>query len=301
MALDVERARCAIEERCARPLGRDVVEVANGIVEIANAAMINALRLVSVQRGYDPRDFALVAFGGAGPAHANRLAAELQIPRLIIPPAPGIFSAMGLLVTELKHDYAVTRICRTDRLDLAEVAALFDRQMAEGQAMLAREGMSSERTSFRRSVDMRYVGQSFELTIAVPPGAIDDRAIATIVEQFHTEHRRAFGHSTPGEPTEFVNLRVTALGMITKPAMREIAPHCSSSTASAVQECRPVYFAEAGGFVECPIVVRYKLGAGAIVDGPAIVEEMDSTTVLHPGYRATIDRYGDLLIEPAGS
>jgi N-methylhydantoinase A len=299
MALDVDLARRAIEERCARPLGRDVVEVANGIVEIANAAMINALRLVSVQRGYDPRDFTLVAFGGAGPVHANRLAAELQIHRLIIPRAPGIFSAMGLLVTELKHDYAVTRICRTDQLDLAEITAGFGGLQAEGQAMLARDGMPPERTGFRRSVDMRYVGQSFELTIPVPAGEIDERTIGAMVEQFHTEHRRAFGHSTPGEPTEIVNLRVTALGLITKPALQEIDPDHADPAASAVQGCRPVYFAEIGGFVACPIVVRYGLGHGAVVEGPAIVEEMDSTTVLHPGYRATVDRFGNLVIEPA--
>jgi N-methylhydantoinase A len=298
MALDVDRARCAIAERCARPLGRDVVEVAHGIVEIANAAMINALRLVSVQRGYDPRDFTLVAFGGAGPVHANRLAAELQIRRLVIPRAPGIFSAMGLLVTELKHDYAVTRICRTDRLDLAEVGAGFDGLLAEGRAMLARDGMPPERTDFRRAVDMRYVGQSFELTIPVPPGEIDEDTIDAMIGQFHVDHRRAFGHSTPGEPTEFVNLRVTALGMIAKPALREIATDHSDPTAPAVEECRPVYFAETGGFVDCPIVVRYKLGSGAVIAGPAIVEEMDSTTVLHPGFRATVDRYGNLVVEP---
>jgi N-methylhydantoinase A len=146
---------------------------------------------------------------------------------------------------------------------------------------------------------MRYVGQSFELTIPVPPGPIDDSTITTMIVHFHTEHRRAFGHSTPGEPTEIVNLRVTALGLITKPALREIEPDRPDLAATAVQECRQVYFAETGGFVECPIVVRYKLGAGAVVDGPAIVEEMDSTTVLHPGYRATVDRYGNLLIEPA--
>jgi N-methylhydantoinase A len=298
MKLDVDAARRAIEEKCAKPLGLDVIAAANGIIEIANAAMINALRLISVQRGYDPRDFVLVGFGGAGPVHANRLAAELQIPRTIIPLSPGIFSAMGLLVTDLKHDYSVTRIRRTDQLDYTELMQVYDDLAAQGRATLAREGIPESEMVFLRHVDMRYVGQSYELSIPVPAGPIDAAAVARIVDQFHAEHDRAYGYSAPGEPTEFVNLRLTAVGTITKPKLREIEPAGPDGAAPALDSHRPVYFAEAGGFVDCPIYRRYKLGSGAVIDGPAIIEEMDSTTVLHPGFRATVDRYGNLMLTP---
>ncbi|MBI3980009.1 MAG: hydantoinase/oxoprolinase family protein [Chloroflexi bacterium] len=298
MSLDVDAARRAIEEKCARPLGLDVLAAANGIIEIANAAMINALRLISVQRGYDPREFVLVGFGGAGPVHANRLAAEMSIPRTIIPPAPGIFSAMGLLVTDLKHDYSVTRIRRTDKLDYPELTRSYDDMMAQGRAMLEREEVPAAEMSFHRQVDMRYVGQSYELTIPVPAGELSAESIARVVEQFHREHDRAYGYAAPAEPTEFVNLRLTAMGNINKPTLREIPPAGPEGAAPALHDRRPVYFAEADGFVDCPIYLRYKLGSGAVVEGPAIVEEMDSTTVLHPGFRATADRYGNLLITP---
>ncbi|MSP11632.1 MAG: hydantoinase/oxoprolinase family protein [Chloroflexi bacterium] len=301
--LDVARARQAIQEKCAVPLGLDVVEVAHGIVEIANAAMVNALRLVSVQRGYDPRDFVLVAFGGAGPLHANRLGAETEIPMIMIPMSPGITSAMGLLVTDLKHDYATTLIQRVDRLDPAAVEAAFQRWMHAGQAALAREGIADADISFIRQVDVRYVGQSYELTM--PLGDGDGRpapfgadTMAEILNRFHQEHRRAYGYSAPEEPVELVTLRLTALGKIAKPKLRQIeqAGAADITGGTAQKTTRPVYFAERGGYVECGIYDRYRLGAGAVIAGPAIVEEFDSTTVIHPGYRAQVDRFGNLLI-----
>ena len=224
MQLDMARAREAIQRRCCDQLGLDVVAVAHGIVEIANAAMVNALRLVSIQRGYDPRDFVLVAFGGAGPVHANRLAAETEIPTTLIPLSPGITSALGLLVTDLTHDYSATLIQRLDRLVPAEVQASYQRMEADGRATLAREGVPAEQMSFVRQADMRYVGQSYELTIALPAG--DDRFDAALIERllarFHQEHDRVYGTSAPGEPVELVNLRLTAIGRIARPRLREL-------------------------------------------------------------------------------
>ena len=299
MALDVEAARRAIEERCMKPLGMDdVLEAANGIIEIANTAMMNALRLVSVQRGYDPRDFVLIAFGGAGPVHADRLATEMQMPLTIIPRSPGIFSAMGLLVTDLKHEYSLTYIHQTDRLDYDELTQLYDDLAGEGQATLEREGVPHAEMSFLRQVEMRYVGQSYELTLTVPPGELSKEAIARVVEQFNHEHDRAYGYSSPGEPTEFVNLRLTAMGNISKPEHEEVEPVGPDGTETALQDRRSVYFAEADGLVDCPIYTRHKLGSGAVLDGPAIVTEMDSTTVLHPDSRMRVDQYGNLLITP---
>lgn len=299
MELDVEAARRAIEERCAKPLGLgDVVEAANGIIEIASNAMINALRLVSVQRGYDPRDFVLIAFGGAGPLHANRLASEMQMPLTIIPRSPGIFSAMGLLVTDLKHEYSLTYIHQTHQLDHTELTRLYDDLAAEGRATLEREGVPQAEMSFLRQVEMRYVGQSYELALNVPAGELTEEAIADVVEHFYREHDRAYGYSSPGEPTEFVNLRLTAMGSISRPEQEEVEPTGPGGVETALQGRRQVYFAEADGLIDCPVYGRHQLGGGAVLEGPAIVAEMDSTTVLHPGSRMEVDQYGNLLISP---
>ena len=295
ISLDVEGARRAIEEKCAGPLGMDVLAVANGIVEIANAAMVNALRLVSVQRGYDPRHFVMVAFGGAGPVHANRLAAEMDIPTTLIPMSPGVTSSLGLLATDLKHDYAVTLIRRTDALQAGEIEKVYRRLTVEGRAALERERIAPADMSFVRQIDMRYVGQSYELTVPLPAGPLSAEDIVAATKRFHGEHDRAYGYSAPAEPVEFVNLRLTAVGRIAKPRLREL-PAGATDPASARKASRAVYFSEAGGYVDCDVYDRYRLGAGALVAGPAIVEEVDSTAVIHPGYQAGVDRYGNLLL-----
>ena len=295
--LDVEAARRAIERQCADPLGMDAVEAAHGIVEIANAAMVNALRLVSIQRGYDPRDFALLAFGGAGPVHANRLAKETGMPTTIIPMSPGTTSALGLLVTDLKHDYSTTMIERIDRLDIAAAESAYQEMEARGRATLERENVGPEQMGFQRQVDMRCVGQSHELTLPLPRDALISAAIGRVLERFHQEHDRAYGFSAPGEPVEFVNLRLTAIGQITKPRLRELEPNRGAAEpAAALKATRPVYFAESDGYVDCPIYDRYRLAAGHILLGPAVVVELDSTTVIHPGYRAEVDRFGNLIL-----
>ena len=295
MQLDVEAARRAIEEKCADPLGLEVAVAAHGIVEIANAAMMNALRLISVQRGYDPRDFVLMAFGGAGPVHANRLAAENEIPLTVIPMSPGVTCAMGLLVTDLKHDYSVTLIRRVDLVDPAEVEDAYLQMQAQGRETLAREGMATEEMTFLRQVDMRYVGQSYELTVLLPDGRLTSTTIARVLDQFHREHDRAYGYAAPSEPVEFVNLRLTAIGKIAKPRLREVE-QVNDDAALAQKATRRVYFAEASGYVDCPIYDRYRLGAGCVVEGPAVVEEIDSTTVIHPGYQAQVDTFGNLIL-----
>ena len=293
--LDVETARRAIQEKCADPLNLDVVEAAHGIVEIANAAMVNALRLVSVQRGYDPRDFVLTAFGGAGPVHANRLAAEIDVPTTIIPMSPGTTSAMGLLVTDLKHDYSTTLIQHVDQLNTAAVEETYQELEAQGGTSLEREEVRQEDISFLRQVDMRYVGQSYELTVPLPAEQLDASKIASVLEQFHIEHDRAYGYSAPTEPVEFVNLRLTAIGKIAKPRLRELEGD-NTDIAAAQKATRSAYFAESDGYVECPIYDRYRLGPGCVLTGPAIVEEIDSTTVIHPGYSAQVDRFGNLIL-----
>jgi N-methylhydantoinase A len=284
IGLDVEGASRAIEDRCAKPLGLSVTEAANGIVEIANAAMVNALHLISVQRGYDPRDFVLVGFGGAGPVHANALMRDAEMPTLLIPRSPGIFSATGLLTTDIKRDAAVTVMRRLDALDPAEMEATFHRLEEAGRAELEREGLSGEAIEFARKVDLRYVGQSYELTI--PAG--DD-----MTDRFHVEHDRTYGFAAPAEPIEVVSLRLTSVGRIAKPPARQL----DAGDVVEPKERRQVFYAESGGYVDCPIYDRYSLPAGAVFAGPAVVEEFDSTVVVHPGFGVRVDAVGNLVIE----
>jgi N-methylhydantoinase A len=293
--LDVAAARRAIQEKCAGPLGMALVEAAHGIVEIANAAMVNALRLVSVQRGYDPRDFVLVAFGGAGPVHANRLAHETEMPHLVVPLSPGTFSALGLLVTDLKHDFSTTMIERLDRLEVSAVEAAFHQLEARGRASLAREAVRPQDTDILRQVDVRYVGQSYELTLPLPNHPLDRSDIDDLGQRFYREHDRAYGFSAPGEPVEVVNLRLTAVGRITKPRLAEWE-QARNDFLPAPKAVRSVYFAEHNGYVACPVYDRYQLATGQELPGPAIVVELDATTVIHPGYQARVDKLGNLIL-----
>ena len=293
IALDPTAAQRAIEQHCAQPLGMDLVEAAHGIVEIANTAMVNALRLVSVQRGYDPRDFALVAFGGAGPAHANRLAALTEIPVAIIPQSPGTASALGLLVTDLKHDYATTHIQRLDQVVPQALEQTFRDLEAQGRETLGREGMAEAAMDFRRQADLRYVGQSHELTLPLTTETLGPAQLDQLLEQFHRTHDRAYGFSAPEEDVELVSVRLSAIGQIAKP---ELAPLAKATGKATAKGYRPVYFAESKGFVDCPVYDRYALGAGAVVQGPAIVEEIDSTTVVHPQHQVRVDEVGQMVL-----
>ena len=293
--LDIDSARLAIEEKCAEPIGMDVVEAAHGIIEIANAAMVNALRLVSVQRGLDPRDFVLVAFGGAGPLHANRLAEEIEAPVTVIPISPGATSAIGLLVTDLTHDYATSFIQRTDQADLDAIENAFRLLEEQGKNALEREGVKPQQNLLRRQLEMRYVGQSFELVIPLSESGQRMFEVDEVVKRFHEDHQATYGTSTTDAPVEIVNLRVTAIGRIAKPKLREIG-RAGGAVSLAQKATRPVFFPEETGMIECPIYDRYALGADMVVEGPAVVEEVDSTTVIHPGYEALVDRFGNLLL-----
>ncbi len=297
MSLDVDLAREGIRARCAEPLGMDVVEAASGIVEIANAAMINALRVVTVRRGHDPRELVMVAFGGAGPLHANRLCADMQIRTLIIPPSPGTFSALGLLVTDLKHEFSRTRLMTADRAELEALDAIFSGMETAGRDRLLREGIAASAIRYERQIEMRYTGQSYELPVEVPPGDVTADVLRAVVARFHGEHDRAYGHGFPDEPVELVNVLVSAIGTITKPARRKL-PRDRIELGDARRGTAPVFFSEARGFLDTAIFTRGGLGAGDRFEGPAIVEEMDSTSLIHPGFRVEVDAYGNLVVTP---
>jgi N-methylhydantoinase A len=245
--------------------------------------MVNALHLISVQRGYDPRDFVLTGFGGAGPVHANAIARDAEMPTLVIPRSPGIFSATGLLTTDIKRDAAVTMLRRLDDVDPGEVDRVFAELEAAGREELGQEGIADARVEFLRQLDLRYVGQSYELTIA---------AGEDLLTRFHAEHDRVYGFAAPSEPVELVSVRLTSVGRIQKPPPGMLQP----GETPQPKERREVYFAEADGYLDCPIYDRYSLPSGATFAGPAIVEEFDSTTVLHPGFTVTVDGAGNLTI-----
>ena len=297
MGLSAAAAREGIARACAEPLAMDPVACANGIVEIANAAMTNALRVMTVQRGYDPRDLVMVAFGGAGPLHANRLCAEMRIGLLIVPPSPGTASALGLLVTDLKHEFSRTRIMPQGREDIDEINRLFAAMEAEGRAVLLREGLAPEAIGFARQIEMRYAGQSHELAVECPLGGLTPAALESVRERFHREHDRAYGHGYPGEATELVNFRLSALGSIRKPRPRAVAA-ASGPASEARKGTRAVYFDAPGDYLTTPVYERGRLAAGHRFEGPAIVEEMDSTTLVQPGYEVEVDRFANLLVSP---
>lgn len=286
--LDVEAARASIAARCAEPLGLDVVDAARGIVEIANAAMGNALHLVSVERGHDPREFVLVAFGGAGPVHANALARDAELEAVLVPRSPGIFSATGLLVTDLRHDYTAALLRPLAELTAEQLENVFAPLEQAGRGDLEREGTAPAEIEFVRHLDLRYIGQSFELTVV--SGDPADSA-----GRFHVEHDRAYGFSAPDEPIELVSVRVTAVGRIAKPALRLLLEGATPEPKAR----RPVYFSESGGYVDTAVYDRYGLPAGATLAGPTIVEEYDSTLVVHPGYEVETDTHGNLLLRRA--
>ncbi|WP_232700871.1 hydantoinase/oxoprolinase family protein [Halobacterium wangiae] len=296
--LDVEvgDVRDAFDERLGDELGMDPQEAAQGVLDVANANMQRALRVVSVERGYDPRDFALVAFGGAGPLHACRLAADLDIPKVIVPQTAGVLSALGLLISDVLYDYSVSRVRQWSELSPATLTETFADLHEQGEQRLAEEDVAPADRRFDRTADLRYVGQSFEISVPVPDGEVDDATLDTVVERFHERHERRYGHADPDEPVELVTLRLRARGLVDTP---ELAPPTTEgSVADAIREVRTVTYD--GEPHDTEIYDRETLPADATFDGPAVVEGKESTVVVHPGQTAEVDDYGNLVVETGG-
>jgi N-methylhydantoinase A len=290
MKLDADAAHRAIESIAVK-LGMDPPETAAGVVAIADAAMAQAMRVVSVQRGYEPGKFKLVPFGGAGPLHALSVAAETGIETVLVPPRPGVASAFGLLVSDLKHDFARTLIARIDMADEAEIEVAFAELEAKGRELLAREGIAGPAMRFERMLDLRYVGQSYHLTI--PAGSDVSRvALEDARSRFDQVHFATYGYSESTEPCELVNVRVVASGVVRRPSMAEIR---LAGARDARKGTRCVWFPSIG-LVEAGIYDRALLGPNAEVNGAAIIEDRDSTTLLHPGWHCHVERYGVLAI-----
>jgi N-methylhydantoinase A len=296
MEIEAGAAKAAISRLGAR-LGMEEMAVARGIISVVVANMGRAIRVISVQRGYDVRDFTLVAFGGAGPLHTCWVARELGIPRVLVPEVPGILCAFGLLVTDIKSDYTRTEIMATDDAEIGAVDEIFRELESRGAEWLTKEGVAESNWLFRRSVDMCYVGQNYELTIPVREGDRGHVDLQDLVRRFYSQHEREYGYYAEGEPTQLVTFRVEALGAVAKAEVKS-SPFDGKDSLPALKEKRRVFLGERdGGFVECPVYERARLRPGNRMSGPAIVEQMDSTTVILPGQKAIVDQYRNIIID----
>ena len=286
MEIDLAAARLAIDEKLADPLGIDARAAAAGVIDVVNHEMAEALRIVSVQRGHDPRLFTLAAFGGAGPLHAAALAEELEMSHVLCPPIPGAFSALGLVTTDLRRDYARTFFARTDQAGLADLAEAFDALAAEGRAMLDRAGVPEERQRLIRSVDARYMRQSYELVVPIPEPPFGPSTLDEIAEAFHNRHEQTYGHARRDEPVQLVNVRLSAVGQI--PAIRLAQP---TGDGGAQKGRRQIWF-RAHGAVDAQVLDRARMAADQTAPGPAIIESLESTIVVPPDWTARMDADG---------
>jgi N-methylhydantoinase A len=295
MAVRQDLAHAAIAGLAAQ-LGMDVMATAQGIVSVVTANMARAIRVISVQRGHDPRDYTLVAFGGAGPLHAARLAKELDIGRILVPRNPGILCAMGLLLTDLRADFAATTLRVLDAAALPEIAAAFDALAGQAQAWFIAEGIAPEARRVVRTVDVRYAGQNYELPIAVPDGPFGPGTLDVLAERFEAAHRQAYGFVAEEDPVQLVTIRMEATGVVPK-ASFERHEDCGRDASGATIARRDVWLPEADGFVSCAVYDRDRLRAGNRIDGPAVIEQMDATTLVLPGITARVEPYLNLVLE----
>lgn len=299
MTLDLEAAKRATAEKVAKPLGLTTDEAAGGIIRIVNTKMAYAIRAITVERGLDPKDFVLLAFGGAGPMHACDLAAELEIPKVIVPVAPGAFSALGMLLSDARHDYVRTFLTPTSGADPQVMEAQFGEMESEALRTLAEE-VPGAPTRFERYVDMRYVGQEYTVKVPVPASKITGELLAELRSTFDRLHDQAYGHASETEPIEIINLRVVAFGVVPDVELKEIPSGGSEPPAEALAGTIQSLFDPAKGCVECRIYEREKLLAGNRISGPALVVEKGATTVLNPGFELEVTRHGNLLITREG-
>jgi N-methylhydantoinase A len=292
-AVSIEAIRAAIVAQVGAPLGLDATQAAAAIVRVANDKMAGAIRMVSLARGHDPRDFALFAFGGAGPLHAAALAQELAIPKLLIPARPGLTNALGCVVADLRHDFVATVNRPLESLAEERIGAVFAAQIGAGQALLARENVALERVVTLHRADMQFQGQSHILPVAIESTAI---TVDALRELFAAAYWRRFGVALPEIRPVLVNLHTAVIGQRKPVSLKAIAAGrpAASLLADAKRTTRPVWFA--GGWHETPVYLRERLPAQARFTGPAIVEQLDCTTVIEPGNRVEVDPIGNLIV-----
>jgi N-methylhydantoinase A len=294
MRLDISAAERALKERIAGPLRMDVTGAADGILRIAATAMSYAVKGVTTERGLDAGDFVLVAYGGAGPLHAVAVAREIGIRKVIVPDAPGVFSAFGMLFADLRYDFVRTSLMRLDEASFEHIEDIYRELEQQGRDAIAGTSVKPYKVVVKRAADMRYVGQEHAVTVDLPLRVFAKQDRNAIKRHFDEMHARRYGTSAPQERAEIVSLRSTVTGLMRKPSTGKIARGARQPAKAAFTGKRPVYFAS--GFRATPTYRRAALLAGNRIKGPALIEEHASTTLLMPGDVMDVDAYGNLVI-----
>lgn len=287
----------AIRTKICKKLGMDVIEAAAGIIEIVNSTMAKILRIVSIERGYDPREFSLMAFGGAGPMHSCALAEELRIPKIIIPLNPGLFSALGMLAADFTHHITKPIMKSFDEIEANIIEESYKKMERIGEKNLVRERMRFTNLFFIRYADVRYRGQAYELRVSVPK-IIKKYSPKKIMDRFHSRHRSVYGYAVEEEEVELINLRLTTVGVTVKPKIRRLISK-KKSIKKAIST-RDVFFEHHRRYIECPIYAREKLELNDTIDGPSVIEQYDATTVVYPDWKITVDEFGNLILTMKG-
>jgi N-methylhydantoinase A len=296
LPIDAGAAEAAVRRGLAEPLGVDVRTAAAAVIDVVNHAMAEALKIVSLQRGHDPREFVLAAFGGAGPLHAAALAEELSMAEILCPPVPGAFSALGLIGTDLKRDYVRTVYTTTAKADPAAIEAAFAALKREGAAMLDRAGTAPDRRRFLRAVDARYERQSYELTVPLSRPLFDRDALDEVAESFHERHRLTYGHDNRAEPVQLVSVRLTAIGAIPPLGVREVPALAGTDP---LEGRREAWF-RGHGAVTAGVYARERMPAGFAVAGPAVIESLESTILVPPAWQARMTDDGFVILSRRG-
>lgn len=294
MKLDASLSRKAIQEKIASKLGIPVEQAAQGIINVVNSNMTRTIRVITVERGYNPSDFALVAYGGAGPMHAAELAREMNINTVIVPPNPGTLCSLGLLTADIRRSFVKTSLINHDDATPAFVNDCIALLTAQGSEWLSSENVAEKDQVFYNIAEMRYIGQNFELRVPLPNKEIDEDDIAQLKLDFFKEHEKNYGYYNPKAPVQFVNFRSEAVGIVSKPQLSKLNKVMAEPSA-AVIDTREVYFKETG-YVTCPVYDRAKFEKIKHIEGPCIVEQMDSTTVVPPNTWFEVDTYGNLIL-----
>lgn len=293
--LNAEKSRQVFAEKIATPLGLSLAHAAYGAHQIAASNMMRAIRAVSTERGRDPRSYTLFAFGGNGPLFAAGMAAALQMQRIVVPPSPGLFSSFGLLYADVEHHYSRTLRRLLRQVDLQELNAAWDRMTAEAAAQLSADGFRAHHMRLRRSANMHYQGQTFELTVPVPDGPLDTVALVALAEAFGQEHERTYGHRAgPAEPVEMVNIQVVGQGLPERPRMPDVLRPSRADEVGSLP-ARQAYFGLQAGWLQTPVLRRADLAIPR--QGPCIIEEYDATCVVPPRVNAALDAYGNLVLD----
>jgi N-methylhydantoinase A len=289
----------SIEEEICDKTGLGLADAAAGIIRIVNSTMAKILRIVSVERGHDPRQFTLNSFGGAGPMHACALAEELHMSSIVVPINPGLFSALGLLTADFTYSLVKAIMKTVKDVQLGDIEATFRKLQAEGMKILESQKVKPDNMTFLGQLDMRYFGQGYELTIPVL-APLTKGEFSRVIESFHSKHKAVYGYAVREENVELVNARLVAVGVVMKPKLLKQKVCEREPPAEALLTTRNVFFEKYKDYVECPVYVREKLKAGNIISGPAIVEQYDATTVVYPSWKARVDGFGNFLMNLAG-